>query len=224
MEWQQEGGSSGRVPKQQRSWETQERILTAALAVFAERGFEASSVSLMAERAGVGQSLVVYHFHSKEDLWVATVEWVLGRFLERLRPSVEALQGLDPATRLSLIFQDFTRYSARNPELFQVLIDANKRGGPGLARVAENQLRPVYERLRELIEAAQKAGAVPAGDPALIYYALVVIGSALFSLNREFELLTGRDPLDPDIVEAQASLLARLFFPGVEEGGKASGQ
>jgi len=206
----------GRIPKQQRSWETQERILTAALAVFAERGFDASSVTLVAERAGVGQPLVVYHFHSKEDLWVATVEWVLGRFLERLRPGIEALEGLDPATRLSLIFQDFTRYSAQTPELFQVLLDANKRGGPGLARVAEDQLRPTYERLREFIEAAQEAGAVPAGDPALIYYALVVIGSTLFSLNREFELLTGRDPRDPDVVEAQASLLVRLFFPGLD--------
>ncbi len=218
------GRSGARVPKQERSRETQESILDAAFTVFAERGFGGTSMSLIAERAGVGQPLVVYHFPSKEDLWVAAVESVLGRFLEHLRPSFDALQGLDPAIRLRLMFQDFTRYSAETPELFQVLLDANKRGGPGLARVAEDQLRPTFERIRELIEPAQKAGAVPAGDPALIYYALVVTGSALFSLNREFKLLTGRDPRDPDIVEAQASLLARLFFPGVEEGGKASGQ
>jgi AcrR family transcriptional regulator len=218
------GLSGARVPKQQRSRETQESILDAALTVFAERGFDGTSMSILAERAGVGQPLLVYHFPSKEDLWVASVESALGKFVERLRPSFEALLGLDPAIRLRLMFQDFTRYSAGNPELFQVLLDANRRGGPDLARVVEDQLRPAFERIRELIEAAQKAGDVPAGDPALIYYSLVVIGSALFSLNREFELLTGRDPLDPDIVEAQASLLARLFFPGVEEGGKASGQ
>ena len=209
--------SGARVPKQERSRETQESILDAAFTVFAERGFGGTSMSLIAERAGVGQPLVVYHFPSKEDLWVAAVESVLGKLLKRLSPSFDALQGLDPAIRLRLMFQDFTRYSAETPELFQVLLDANRRGGPGLARVAEDQLRPAFERIRELIEAAQKAGAVPAGDPALIYYALVVVGSALFSLNREFELLTGRDPRDPDIVEAQASLLARLFFPGVKD-------
>ena len=209
--------SGARVPKQERSRETQESILDAAFTVFAERGFGGTSMSLIAERAGVGQPLVVYHFPSKEDLWVAAVESVLGKFLKRLSPSFEALQGLDPAIRLRLMFQDFTRYSAEIPELFQVLLDANKRDRPGLARVAEEQLRPAFERIRELIEASQKAGAVPAGDPALIYYALVVIGSALFSMNREFELLTGRDPRDPDIVEAQASLLARLFFPGVKD-------
>ena len=30
------------------------------------------------------------------------------------------------------------------------------------------------------------------------------------------------DPLEPDMVEAQASLLARLFFPGLEDAGPAS--
>jgi AcrR family transcriptional regulator len=208
--------SGARVPKQQRSRETQEGILMAALAVFAERGYDGATMRRIAERSRVGQPLVAYHFTTKEALWLATVEWALGRFLVRIGPLIEALEGLDPATKLSLIFQQFTRYSAGTPELFQVLLDANKRGGPGLARVAEDQLRPTFERLRQLIASGQKAGTVPAGDTALIYYALVAIGSTLFSLNREFELLTGRDPRDPKVVEAQAQLLVRLFFPSLD--------
>jgi AcrR family transcriptional regulator len=167
---------------------------------------------LVAERAGVGHAVVVYHFPTKEDLWVATVERVLGRFLARIEPLIEALEGLDSATTLSLIFQQFTRYSAETPELFQILLDANRRGGPGLAKVSEDQLEPIFVRLCQLIASGQKAGTVVAGDPALIYYALVAIGSTLFSLNREFKLLTGRDPLEPEVVEAQARLLAQLFF------------
>jgi len=210
------GISRARVPKQERSRETQESILNTALVVFAERGFDGATTRLIAKRAGVGQPLVVYHFPSKNDLWVAAVELALGRFLEELRPSFEVLQGLDPAIRLSLIFKDFTRFSAGTPELFKVLLDGNRRGGPSLVKVVEDQLRPTYERMRVLIEDSQKAGVVPAGDPDLIYYALIAVGSTLFSLNQEFELLTGIDPREPETVEAQANLLVRLFFPSWE--------
>jgi len=207
--------SGARVPKQQRSSETQHKIINAALAVFAERGYEGASMRLVAERAGVVHPVVVYHFPTKEDLWVSAVHEGLSRFMDRLLPNLEALEGLDPAIRLSLIFQDFTRFSAQNPELLSIMIDANRRGGPKLARVVDDKLRPTYERLRELVVEAQRAGAMPAGDPALVYYALIAVAATLFSLTTEFKALTGRDPLDPEVVEAQANLLVRLFFPGL---------
>jgi len=216
--------SGARVPKQQRAAETQEKILVAALGVFAERGYDGATVGRIAKRAGVGQPLVEYHFPTKEDLWVSTVEMALDKFMAGLLPHLEALEGLDPATRLSLIFQNYTRFSSGIPELLQVMIDMNKRAGPALDRVIEGRLRPTFERLCQLIEAAQRAGAMPAGDPGLIYYSLVAVGVTLFSLNREFELLTGRDPRDPDMVEAQASLLARLFFPSLADADGAGDQ
>ena len=205
-----------RVAKQQRSRETQEKILSAAFKAFAESGYDGASVNKIAERAGVPQPLVVYHFPSKDALWVASVEGVLDQFMKRLLPELEAKNNLDPATRLSLIFREFVRYSATVPALLEIMIDANKRHGTNLTKVVENRLRPVYERLRVLIEAAQETGAIPAGDPGLIYYSLVAVASTPFSLNREFGQLTGRDLLAPEMVEAQADLLVRLFFPGLE--------
>ena len=205
-----------RVAKQQRSRETQEKILSAAFKAFAESGYDGASVNKIAERAGVPQPLVVYHFPSKDALWVASVEGVLDQFMKRLLPELEAKNNLDPATRLSLIFREFVRYSATVPALLEIMIDANKRHGTNLTKVVENRLRPVYERLHKLIEAAQETGSIPAGDPGLIYYSLIAVAATPFSLNREFRQLTGRDLLTPEMVEAQADLLVRLFFPGLE--------
>ena len=205
-----------RVAKQQRSRETQEKILSAAFKAFAESGYDGASVNKIAERAEVPQPLVVYHFPSKDALWVASVEEALDQFMKRLLPELEAKNNLDPATRLSLIFREFVRYSATVPALLEIMIDANKRHGTSLTKVVENRLRPVYERLHKLIEAAQETGSIPAGDPGLIYYSLIAVAATPFSLNREFRQLTGRDLLTPDMVEAQADLLVRLFFPGLE--------
>lgn len=170
----------------------------------------------IAERAGVAQPLVVYHFPSKDALWIASIEAALDQFMKQLLPDLEALKGLDPATRLSLIFREFVRYSATVPAMLQIMIDANKHRRVNLNTVVEDRLRPVYMRLCELIKAAQKTGAIPAGDPGLIYYSLVAVAATPFSLSREFKQLTGRDPLEPEMVEAQADLLVRLFFPGLE--------
>ena len=162
-----------RVAKQQRSRETQEKILSAAFKAFAESGYDGASVNKIAERAEVPQPLVVYHFPSKDALWVASVEEALDQFMKRLLPELEAKSNLDPATRLSLIFREFVRYSATVPALLEIMIDANKRHGTNLTKVVENRLRPVYERLHKLIEAAQETGSIPAGDPGLIYCSLI---------------------------------------------------
>ncbi|MFF5077013.1 TetR family transcriptional regulator [Actinoplanes sp. NPDC000266] len=49
----------------------QAAILTAARAVFAERGYENATIREIARRAGVTHGLVVLHFSSKEQLFVA---------------------------------------------------------------------------------------------------------------------------------------------------------
>ena len=52
---------------------TRERILAAALDLFSERSFEGAGTRLIAERAGVQQPLLTYHFGNKEELWRTAV-------------------------------------------------------------------------------------------------------------------------------------------------------
>jgi AcrR family transcriptional regulator len=54
-----------------------ERILAAAEELFAERGFDATPTSRIAERAGVPKGLVHYYFTRKPDLLSALVERVV---------------------------------------------------------------------------------------------------------------------------------------------------
>jgi TetR/AcrR family transcriptional regulator len=214
-----DGSSAAKVAKQDRSRKTQEKILAAAFEIFGRHGYKGASINMIAKHAGVGQPLVVYHFATKEALWIATVSWALDGFHNQLQINLDALEGLDPATRLCLIYKDFVRFSSKFPAMLEIMIDANKRREDLLAQIVETKLRPTYERLRTLIEAAQKTGSMPSGDPGLIYYSLIAVAATTFSLNREFKQLTGKDVLNPDMVEAQANLLARLFFPGVKQDG-----
>jgi AcrR family transcriptional regulator len=65
-----------RVPKQDRSRATRQRLLEAAVACLAEHGWAGSTVSAVAERAGVSRGAAQHHFPTREDLFTAAVEYV----------------------------------------------------------------------------------------------------------------------------------------------------
>jgi AcrR family transcriptional regulator len=52
---------------------TQDRILAAALEVFAERGFDGARMRDIAERADANLGLLTYYFTDKQELWKAAV-------------------------------------------------------------------------------------------------------------------------------------------------------
>ncbi|WP_274913882.1 TetR/AcrR family transcriptional regulator [Streptomyces sp. WZ-12] len=63
-------------PQQERSRATRLRLLEAAVACLAERGWTGSTVSVVAERAGVSRGAAQHHFRTREDLFTAAVEHV----------------------------------------------------------------------------------------------------------------------------------------------------
>ena len=65
-----------RVPKQDRSRATRQRLLEAAVACLAEHGWAGSTVAVVAERAGVSRGAAQHHFRTREDLFTAAVEYV----------------------------------------------------------------------------------------------------------------------------------------------------
>lgn len=67
---------SQRAPKQDRSRATRQRLLEAAVACLAEYGWAGSTVSVVAERAGVSRGAAQHHFPTREDLFTAAVEYV----------------------------------------------------------------------------------------------------------------------------------------------------
>lgn len=75
----------GRGPRQDRSRATRQRLLEAAVACLAELGWSGSTVSVVAERAGVSRGAAQHHFPTREDLFTAAVEHVAAERSAALR-------------------------------------------------------------------------------------------------------------------------------------------
>lgn len=140
--------------------QSRERILAAALAVFAEKGFHNATISEITARAGVSRGLITYYFPGKQQL----AHELLGRYLD----GIAALTGVTGTTdeRLAAIIDGVLLAVAENLPVQRMAISlmTHPSTRPAFAAVEQQkdaQLRTLEDTLRELFAARGAA------DPAL---------------------------------------------------------
>jgi AcrR family transcriptional regulator len=88
-----------RKPVQQRSIEKRARLERAALTLFAERGYDGTSIDDIAERAGLAAGGVYLHFRSKRQLLLSLMDELLHR-LQALTLELPASADVDPSAAI----------------------------------------------------------------------------------------------------------------------------
>jgi AcrR family transcriptional regulator len=96
-----------------RKGETQERILRAAIELFATGGYERTSISAIASRAEVSRPAVFWHFGDKESLFREAFRRMLVPFFGELQ---RKLAHIEPSKRVFEIFDVYERVVQENRE------------------------------------------------------------------------------------------------------------
>jgi AcrR family transcriptional regulator len=73
-------------------------IAAAAMAVFAQRGFESSSVREIAEKAGVGKGTIYEYFRSKDELTATSIKVWMENIINEVEALVDPIE--DPELKL----------------------------------------------------------------------------------------------------------------------------
>ncbi len=186
-----------------------ERILAAALAAFAERGFDGATTREIAADAGVPQGLVTYHYASKQALWEAAADWIFGELADDFRESASALRDVDEPARLRATLKRFARFVARHPELHRFMTHEGSHDGPRLRWLVDRHVRPLFAGSTALIRAA-----APDADAAHLHYVALGAIAHVFAVAPEFARVTGRDARSPEMVEAHASAVVDWLVDG----------
>lgn len=108
-----------RTPKQQRSREREERILAAALKVFAREGIAKARVADIAAEAGVPSSSVYDYFENKEELAYFVPVSKFAEFYDEYYRKERRLR--TARERLRLFFTLAAEFAQRNPDWARVL-------------------------------------------------------------------------------------------------------
>jgi AcrR family transcriptional regulator len=117
-----------------------ERILTAAVKIFAERSYEGSRIDEIAREAQVPKSLIYYHFKSKEAILQVLIDNFIKEYMSLIAENAEE-EHREKAQELPGRMKDiYYEFGMKNADLVRViLIDSLKKSNekPVLFQIVE---------------------------------------------------------------------------------------
>lgn len=135
---------------------TRDRILSAALAGFARRGVEATSLDDVAEAVGVRKQTILYWFGSKDALVAGVVTAAVAELGDALDCAVASPRLGRPPT--VAVVDEVLRLGARRPDLLVLWREVTRLGPSAAGSLAET----IAPRLDGAATALAGAGARPA--------------------------------------------------------------
>ncbi|WP_394838632.1 TetR/AcrR family transcriptional regulator [Pendulispora rubella] len=162
--------------EEQRSRE-RERILSAALGIFAERRFAGSTTALIAKRARVSEATLASHFESKEALFAAVLapaglEMVTPSILRRFAATAN-LPWDDSVALLRTFFAHHAAFIGRHPKnVGPILREALLRPQTFLRALARPE--GLYPRFVELVDDLRRRGELRRDLPPMTVLCMVL--------------------------------------------------
>ncbi len=165
---------TGKMSKTKRGRETRERILKAARALLAESGSENVTMERIGDRAGVANCSVVWHFGSKENLFLEIFDCVVDEFEEAF--DAYAFADGEPHHMLRRFLMDYADIIESYPELhaifYSYVFNGKLRGKTG------DRVRMMYQGYRRMV--AERVKNFIPENPENVASALVALLDGMF--------------------------------------------
>jgi len=178
-----------------------EEIVAEATRLFAERGYEGTSMGDLAESVGLRKASLFHHFESKDVLYAA----VLAQLLDDVRSAIATAIAAEGSfvDRLDALTDALITMLGAQPHAARLLIREAMDWGP-VMRDGElaAQSQAVLTAGVEFARAGQKDGVFnPALDPIQLVITLVGVYLIPFVVDRTVEGLAGVSPFEGPFIE-----------------------
>ncbi|MDR2743349.1 MAG: TetR/AcrR family transcriptional regulator [Treponema sp.] len=205
-----------RIPEEKRS-----RIIAAATAEFANKGFDQASVSSIAKKAGISVGSLYKYFSSKENFFLSCIRFGINT-LEDVLKDVLRSEG-DLFSKAEKIARLIQRHSRQNAELIRLYNEIAAEGNSPLARRLSRDMEGVSARAyTALIRQGQKDGGIRRdADPKLFacfldnLFVMLQFSYACEYYQERFMVYAGRGVFrrDEDVIKNFLKFIRAAFSP-----------
>lgn len=136
--------------------EKYQRILDAAVAVIAERGYFHSPISAIAKRAGVADGTVYLYFKNKDDVLRTAIDATFDRFYKKVEESFETLKG--PREQLEYIAEVHLESHRENRSMAILMQTEVRQSAKFIAEFSHHHLVKYIQMVREVVRRGQQEG------------------------------------------------------------------
>lgn len=129
-----------------------ERIEQAALELFGEQGYDATSISQIGERAGITKSVLYHYFASKSDLYAAVCACETANLIDAVKKAIPT----DPEqSSLRAGIEAYLEFLFDRPAAWRLLL-RDRAADPGLAAIDERLEKARVQALADLLASPRK--------------------------------------------------------------------
>ncbi|MNB92714.1 HTH-type transcriptional repressor NicS [compost metagenome] len=131
-----------------------DKIFLSGLTLFAEYGLNGARMEQIAEKAGTTKRMVVYHFKTKENLYLLVLEYVYTQI--RASEKQLSLDDMPPVEALVQLVETTFDYHTDHPDYIRIICMENMQRGRFMQQSA--LLRQVNRSALELLETILERG------------------------------------------------------------------
>lgn len=186
---------------------TAERAMDVAEELFAERGYQGTTLGDVADGIGIRSPSLYNHFRNKEALYHA----VLNRLIEQFNAPLRELRE-GPLTRERI--RDWqarvVRMHVRNPHLARIIQHEALSGGPGRATIVERLIEPM---VADTVSALERIANVEDDVRRLLLWTVMGFNNIVMSyvtMAPIYRSVLDIDPLGEQATERQVEIILRI--------------
>lgn len=199
---------SARNRSQQEKDSVRDQIAEAALRLFADKGFAATSMREIVEAVGVTKPTLYYYFESKENLYTTLIAEEMTRFYDDVASRTRIDGGLKE--RLRAVAEGYFHALADRPHLARLFMRATLTRGAHTPHFDfEEHAQRIHDIVRDILADAAASGEI-APEMARPFLGVEFLGLVLVFVLRS--ALGYRD----NLTGPKAALVAELFMRGLE--------
>jgi len=157
--------------KRKKQKDARTSILQAALEEFSEKGFHASTIDSIAERAGIAKGTVYRYFNTKEGLFTALKEDTMTEFVELARQDLS--QQDDILKIIASVIRMYLSFFERNSAFFKVIIQEHKDFGTEFSEKFINELILALPGLKRRCWKASRSGHLKQMNYFTVFYGII---------------------------------------------------
>ena len=171
--------------------DTKDRILTAALEMFAQKGYEGTNIRELSASLGLVKSAIYKHYESKEAIWNALLDRMIAYYGERFGSPAHLPPVPDSPEEfvaMTMRMADLTIHDEQIVKTRKVLTLEQFRDDRACELATKHFLTGLTEMFTHILAGMMDKGFIRRDDPAMLAFAYTTPISALIHLcDREPE-------------------------------------
>lgn len=169
-------------PQGKHSDDVKQRIIDAAIELFANKGYDASSISDISSSAGVNRALIYYYFKDKRDLYYTILK---GGNDAALRIAKEAYISEGSAIdRLRVFITGFSRMRVeQDKNIGRIIMRGIVDNSPDIEKHMDDNFFRVSSILAKILEEGIASGELRDLDPEKMIHIILGLSHSLFMMQ-----------------------------------------